>query len=128
MNTDPISDLLTRIRNAINADHNFTRVPYSKIKENILIVLAKNGFIESYQKAKSGKFDELIIDFKKDNQRTLNLKRVSKPGQRIYTKNKEIKKIRSGLGISVVSTSKGIMTGKEAKKQKLGGEILCEIY
>ena len=128
MNTDPIADLLTRIRNAISADHNFTRVPYSKIKENILIVLSKNGFIESYQKDKSGKFDELVIDFKKDNEKKLNLKRVSKPGQRIYIKNKEIKNVRSGLGISVVSTSKGIMTGKEARAQKLGGEVICEIY
>ncbi|MBU1992683.1 MAG: 30S ribosomal protein S8 [Patescibacteria group bacterium] len=127
MNTDPIADLLTRIRNATSAGHDFTRVPYSKIKENILVVLKNNGFIESYQKAKSGKFDELVIDLKK-GKKSIHLKRISKTGQRIYIKRKELKSIRSGLGLNILSTPKGIMTGEEARKQNLGGELICEVY
>lgn len=127
MNTDPIADLLTRIRNAVHAGHSQSRAPYSKTKEKILSVLKENGFIEGYEKTKSGKFDELTINLKKD-QKSLYIKRISKPGQRIYIKNGDIKRIRSGLGISVVSTSRGIMTGKEARRQKIGGEVICEVY
>lgn len=125
MNTDPIADLLTRIRNAVRAGHPFTVAPYSKIKENILVVMKEKDFIESYEKVKNGDFNELVINFKKN--KDLALTRVSKPGQRICIKSKEIRKIKSGMGINIISTSKGIMTGDEAKKQNLGGEIICEV-
>ena len=84
-------------------------------------------FIESYTKGKSGKFDELVVDLKKDINNLL-LRRVSKPGQRIYIKSKDIKRVKSGLGINILSTSKGLMTGREARRQKLGGEVICQIY
>lgn len=125
MNTDPISDLLTRIRNAQNANHTELSAPYSKIKENILKVMKKSGFIKDYSVEKD-KFTKLNISLNDDQ--TLTLKRVSSPGQRIYKKKSELKLIKSGLGISILSTSKGIMNNVEARKQNLGGEILCEIY
>jgi small subunit ribosomal protein S8 len=128
MNTDPIADYLTRIRNAEKAGHKTAIIPYSKIKEGISKVLAEKNFIENYKIEESGKFKELIVTLKLNNNGFQHYKRISKPGQRIYIKSKDIKKVRSGLGILVISTSKGIMTGDEAKKQKLGGEVLCEVY
>lgn len=123
---DPIADFLTRIRNAQMARKNTLSLPYSKIKHNIANVMKKNKFIESVEKDESGKFPELkitLIEGKK-----LNLKRVSKCGQRIYTSADNIRKVLNGLGISVVSTSQGVMTGYEARTKNIGGEILCEVY
>jgi small subunit ribosomal protein S8 len=129
MHTDPIADYLTRIRNAANAGHATTIVPYSKIKEGISKVLAERKFLGGYKVQSSGKFKEIHITLKDLSvNQTLNFKRVSKPGQRIYIKGKDIKRVRSGLGMIVVSTSKGIMSGEEAYKQKLGGEVICEVY
>lgn len=125
MHTDPIADLLTRIRNAVKAEHSLVHAPYSKIKENILSVLKENGFVDSYEKTKNGDFDELTINISK---KTLHIRRISKPGQRIYIKRDDIGRIRSGLGINIISTSKGIMTGDAAKKQNIGGELICEVY
>ena len=127
MNTDPIADLLTRIRNASNAHHEKTVVPYSKVKENILKVMKEKSFIENYSTTKENGHPALEINLKEDRD-DLTLKRVSSPGQRIYVKNNELKTVKSGLGISIISTSKGIMTNYEAKKQKLGGELICELY
>lgn len=127
MHTDPIADLLTRIRNAARAHHQSVSVPYSKIKENILKVIKKKGFIEDYAVTEESKFKVLEISLKEDLP-SLNIKRVSKPGQRIYLKNSELKSVKSGLGFTIISTSKGIMTNYDAKKQNLGGEVICEIY
>lgn len=127
MNTDPIADYLTRIRNAARAGLTNTRIPYSKIKEGMSKVLMKRRFIENYKVQDAGKFKELYITLK-STYVNAHFRRVSKPGQRIYIKNKDIKRVRSGLGMIVMSTPKGIMCGEEAYKQKLGGEILCEIY
>ncbi|MBT3864623.1 30S ribosomal protein S8 [Candidatus Peregrinibacteria bacterium] len=124
MNTDPIADLLTRIRNASNARLNSTNCPHSKLKENLLKLIQKFDFIEKYEVTKD-KFPELVITLKED--RKLTLKRVSKPGQRIYLGKDKMKPLKSGLGISIVSTSKGLMTSIDAAKQGLGGEVLCEI-
>ncbi|MFH1284265.1 MAG: 30S ribosomal protein S8 [Candidatus Peregrinibacteria bacterium] len=128
MNTDPIADLLTRIRNASRAHHQKTNIPYSKLKENIIKAMKEKGFVEQYEvnEEKSG-FKTLEITLKEDNSK-ITLKRISSPGQRIYIKGHEIKSIKSGLGISIISTSKGVMTNLEAKKQNLGGELICEIY
>ncbi len=126
MYTDPIADLLTRIRNASRAQKDLVVLPHSKNKTDILEQLKAKGFIKSFQ---------VNGDLKKDIEITLNpektdieLKRVSKPGQRIYIKSKDIKKVRGGIGIAILSTPKGVMTGEEAKKQNLGGELICEVF
>lgn len=128
MNTDPISDYLTRIRNSLLAHKSSTVIPYSKIKEGITKVLTDKKFIESYKVQDSGKFKELSISLKSWDKEPLNLKRISRPGQRIYIKSSDISKVKNGLGIMIISTSKGVMTGEQARKEKLGGEPLCEIY
>lgn len=129
MNTDPIADYLTRIRNASQAGLGSTVIPYSKMKEALSKVLVDRKFIEQYKVQDSGKFKEILVTLKPtEDQKHPHFKRISKPGQRIYVKSKDIKRVRSGLGMIVVSTSKGVMSGEEAYKQKLGGEILCEVY
>jgi len=128
MNTDPIADYLTRIRNASKARHSVTRVPYSRLKEDISKVLVEKSLVEKYEVKQAGDFKELEITLKDWAVEPMNIKRVSKPGQRIYIKTKDIKAVRSGLGVLLLSTSKGIMTGEQARKNKLGGEAICEIY
>lgn len=125
--TDPIADLLTRIRNANNARKDNLIMPHSKIKMAILEVLKKRGFIGEFGKIKNGNFEEIEVTLNQDKS-GLTLKKISKPGQRIYIKNSDIKKINGGLGIAIISTPKGIMSGEDAKKNKLGGELICEIY
>jgi len=127
MYTDPIADLLTRIRNAYKARKDIVVIPHSKMKMAVLEVLRQKGFISDFQAKKTDKFEEIEIKLN-DEVRDINLKKVSKPGQRIYIKTGGIKKINGGLGLSVLSTSKGIMSGEEAKKQKLGGELICEVF
>ena len=127
MHTDPIADLLTRIRNAQNAHHQSVEIPYSKVKENIVKILKDKKFIEDYEVEGEGVLKAISVSIIED-QSPITLKRVSKPGQRIYVKSAELKAIKSGLGISIISTSKGLMTNAEARRQKLGGELLCEIY
>ncbi|MFC1655557.1 30S ribosomal protein S8 [Patescibacteria group bacterium] len=129
MNTDPIADYLTRVRNASQAGHESTVIPYSKVKEALSKVLAERRFVKQYKVQESGKFKELLVTLKQtDDQQHPHFKRISKPGQRIYVKGKDIKRVRSGLGMLVVSTSKGLMSGEEAYNQNLGGEIICEVY
>jgi small subunit ribosomal protein S8 len=127
MHSDPIADFLNRIKNASKAYKTEVAIPYSKMKEEIAKILTSEKFINSYKIDTSEKFPRILVALNEVN-RNINLKRISKPGQRIYIKAQEIKKIRNGFGISIVSTSKGIITGKEARKQKLGGELLCEVY
>ncbi|MBI5152215.1 30S ribosomal protein S8 [Candidatus Peregrinibacteria bacterium] len=128
MHTDPISDLLTRIRNATHGRHHTTTVPYSKIKENIANIMVKRGFIEKIEVITPAdeKFPELKITLK-EGLKDISLKKISKPGQRIYINKGEIKQVKHGLGIVIISTSKGLMTGEEARKLNVGGELLCEI-
>lgn len=127
MHTDPIADLLTRIRNAAKAHHESLSVPHSNLKENVLNIMKAKGIIEDFKKEKDGKFHALFITLK-DNTADLTFKRVSKPGQRIYVKKTDMREIKSGLGLSIISTSKGLMTNMDARKQNLGGELICEIY
>lgn len=128
MHTDPISDLLTRISNAFRAHHQSLSLPYSKIKEGILKIMQQRGFIESYKVEEEKSTHKALHINLKEDKTVLNLKRISKPGQRIYIKTDELKSVQSGLGFTIISTSKGLMTNVEAKKQKLGGELICEIY
>jgi len=127
MNTDPIADLLTRIRNAVKARQLKTAVPHSKMKMAILEVLKKRKFIQDFKVVKNGDFQEIEIHFDPEV-RDLSLKRVSKPGQRIYVGKGDMKSVRHGYGIAVVSTPRGIMSNDEAVKAGVGGEYLCEIW
>ena len=127
MNTDPIADLLTRLRNAVQAKHEKTTVPHSKLKEAILQVLKRKGYIEDFKVEKGDTFKEIIIILKADRP-NIHLKKISKPGQRIYIKKADMKPILNGYGIALVSTSKGVMTTDEAKAQNMGGELLCEAW
>jgi small subunit ribosomal protein S8 len=130
MVTDPIADMLTRIRNAVMARHDTVTIPASKTKLVIAKILKDEGFISDFSVAK-GKVDKTIkISLRYlDNQPAINgLERVSKPGLRVYVGSGEVPRVYGGLGISILSTSKGIMVGQEAWKQKLGGELLCHIW
>ena len=125
--TDPIADLLTRIRNAARARKTLVHVPYSKMKEAICAVLKEKGYLLSLQVSGEGVIKELVIEIP-ENREDLHLKSMSKPGQRIYLGTKEIPRVLNGLGLAILSTPKGIMSGDQARKQKLGREFLCEIY
>jgi small subunit ribosomal protein S8 len=128
--TDSIADMLTRIRNAIMADHDCVLVPSSKTKLSIVKIIAEEGFIDRYE-VLTGKPQPVIkIYFKyTDGQPAiLGLERISKPGLRVYVEKREIPRVYGGLGIAILSTSKGIMTGQEAWRQHLGGEILCYVW
>jgi small subunit ribosomal protein S8 len=127
MNTDPIADLLTRMRNAVKARQTKTVVPHSNLKMAILDVIKKRKFIQDYKMVKNGKFNEIEIVFNPEL-KELNLKRVSKPGQRIYVGKGEVKTVHYGYGIALISTPRGIMDGFGAMKAGVGGEYLCEIW
>jgi small subunit ribosomal protein S8 len=130
MVTDPIADMLTRIRNGIMARHDSVLMPASKAKISIAKIIKDEGFITDYTVLR-GKPQRVIKIFLKyvDNQPSLlGLERVSKPGLRVYTNRREITRVYGGLGIAILSTSKGIMTGQEAWRQNLGGELLCYVW
>ena len=127
---DPIADMLTRIRNAIMASHESVLVPSSKAKLSIVKILKEEGFIDRYEVLKEKPQPVIKVHLKYADERPaiLGLERVSKPGLRVYVGGHEIPRVYGGLGIAIVSTSKGIMTGQEAWKQHLGGEILCYVW
>ena len=128
--TDPIADMLTRIRNAQMANHKSVEIPSSKFKIALAKVLKKEGYLDDIIQHKKGVKIVLEVVLKKDGERYAisGIKRISKPGQRVYIKKDKVSKVLNGCGISVISTSKGIMTNIEAKKNNLGGEILCEVW
>ena len=126
MLTDPIADMLTRIRNAQNARKPIVRIPHSKQKLAILRVLEANDFIGKIVENNSEKFPILEVELKSGE--SFQFRRISKPGRRVYTKASEMKPVLSGLGIAVISTSAGFLTNKEAHGKKLGGEIICEVF
>ena len=129
--TDPIADLLTRMRNANQMRYNEVVVPSSKLKLEIVKILKTEGYITDYKLEKGQVQDNIVITLKygKNKERVISgLKRISKPGLRVYAKAEEIPTVLNGLGISIVSTSKGIMTGKEARKENLGGEVLAYVW
>lgn len=127
---DPISDMLTLIRNALAVKHPTVSVPFSNLKYEIAKILEKEGFVEKVEKKgkKSKRFFEIDLKYTDDIPMISGLKRISKLGQRIYSGQRNIKKVKGGYGTSIISTSKGLMTDKQAKKNKLGGEIICEIW
>ncbi len=128
--TDPIADMLTRIRNAIMVGHDAVLVPSSKMKLAIAKILKEEGFIDRYEVLK-GKPESMIkvhLKYAENQPAILGLERVSKPGLRVYEESRKIPRVYGGLGVVIVSTSKGIMTGQEAWRQHLGGEILCYVW
>ena len=128
--TDPIADMLTRIRNGIMADHESVLVPSSKIKLSVIKLLKEEGFIDRYE-VLSGKPESMIkihLKYTDSEPAILGLERVSKPGLRVYVERRRIPRVYGGLGTAILSTPKGIMTGQEAWRQHLGGEILCYVW
>ena len=131
--TDPIADMLTRIRNANSAMFDSVKMPNSKLKENLAKVLEREGFIAGYSvetvDGKPGTTLSIDLKYSEDRKRTIiGIKRVSKPGLRIYKKSDQMPKVLGGVGVAVVSTSAGLMTDREARKQKLVGEVLCYVW
>ena len=128
--TDPITDMLNQIRNAQAVGKTEVLIPASKLKGEIAELLSKEGLVGEVKKAMKGKIKALKVTLKYNDgvPAIAGLKRVSKPGQRIYQKTTELRKVRGGYGISIVSTPKGLMTNNEARKQKLGGEIICQVW
>jgi len=132
MYTDPIADYLTRIRNAVRANHRVVEIPASNLKKDITKILFDQGYILSY------KFDDssvqgtikIALKYNKETKEPVikKIERVSKPGLRKYAGSKELPRVLNGLGITIVSTSHGVMTGKQAKKENVGGEVLCYVY
>lgn len=128
--TDPIADMLTRIRNAINVRKNVVSMPHSNAKESVARLLQASKFIDrvEVQKAEVGKTLVVTINGENENARITEINRVSKPGRRYYVRAGEIPVIKRGRGVVIVSTSKGMMTGADAKKQGIGGEVVCQVY
>jgi small subunit ribosomal protein S8 len=129
MNTDPIADMLTRIRNAASARRTSVKLPHSKIKEAIAKILKDNGFVSDYSVDTSGPFKQIVVSLAEPETANFNtIDRISKPGRRIYAGATEIPSVLGGRGIVIVSTSGGLMTGKDAKKRGLGGELICKVW
>ena len=131
MNTDPVADMLTRIRNANIVSHPTVEMPSSKLKVALAKLLKEEGFIVDYSERVEGHFKYLTVILKYDelNKPVItNLRRISKPGLRNYCKAKNLPQVLGGLGIAIVSTSKGLLTDRKARKENLGGEILCYVY
>ena len=132
MNTDPIADFLTRLRNANRAGHKTVIIPMSKMKKEITQILFDQGFILNYKFDDVGAQGSIKIALKYDKLSKepviKKLERVSKPGLRKYTNSSSIPRVLNGLGINIISTSKGLMTGKKASRENLGGEIICNVY
>jgi small subunit ribosomal protein S8 len=134
MMTDPIADFLTRIRNGALARHDRVELPHSHVKENIVKVLKKEGYVDDVRVADSEehanrKVLTVVLRYGRDRQSAIDgIKRVSKPGRRVYVRHDHIGRVRSGMGISILSTSHGVMTDKDAKAARIGGELLCEVW
>lgn len=129
--TDPIADLLTRVRNANSAEHESVEVSASKIKQEIVRILKEEGFIKEYEIIEQAPQNKIKIYLKYGPRRDkiiTNLKRVSKPGRRVYCKKDEVPRVLRGLGIAIISTSQGVMTDREARRRGVGGEVICYVY
>ena len=130
--TDPIADMLTRIRNANTAKHDTVDVPSSKMKLAIAKILLDEGYIKSYELVENGKFNDIRITLKygasKNEKIISGLQRISKPGLRVYANKEELPKVLVGIGVAIISTNKGVITDKEARKLGVGGEVLCFVW
>lgn len=129
--TDPIADLLTRIRNALIARHDTVSIPFSKIKKSIVDILIEEGYVRSAEVEEKDGHSNIVVTLKygvKNERVITNLKRISKPGLRIYCGCEDLPKVLGGLGIAIISTSKGVMTDKSARKNSVGGEVLAYVW
>lgn len=129
--TDSVSDMLTRIRNAVHATHESVEIPLSKLKIKIADVLKKEGYISSYEILDSKPFKNIKIFLKygsRGEKVISGIQKISKPGLRVYTGSKDSKRVLDGLGIYIISTSRGLMTDRQARKEKVGGEVLCKVW
>jgi len=131
MMTDPIADMLTRIRNGNNAKHDTVDIPASNIKKELAQILVDEGFVKSFDIIEDGKQGIIRMELKygQNNEKVISgIKRISKPGLRVYVKNDEIPRVLGGLGIAILSTSKGIKTDKDARREGVGGEVICYVW
>ena len=131
MMTDPIADMLARIRNANKAMHASTSMPTSKIKEEIARILKEEGYIKDFHVEKGEAFDTLVVDLKfgRNRQRVLSdLKRVSKPGRRVYARKDRLPRVLGGMGVAILSTSAGVVTARTAQERGIGGEVICFVW
>jgi len=131
MMTDPIADMLTRIRNANKALHDETRMPTSRIKEQIARLLQEEGYIKGYRVEKGESFDTLVVELKygRSRERVItDLKRVSKPGRRIYARKDRLPRVLGGMGTAILSTSTGLVTSRTAQEKGVGGEVVCFVW
>ncbi|HYH74537.1 MAG TPA: 30S ribosomal protein S8 [Candidatus Saccharimonadales bacterium] len=128
--TDPIADMLTRIRNAINVRKSEVTMPHSNVKESVAKLLQQSGFVSevSVSDATIGKTLKIVINGERENARITEIVRLSKPGRRYYAGADDIPVVKRGRGVVIISTSKGMMTGAEAKKAGIGGELICKVY
>lgn len=129
--SDPLADMLTRIRNANMVHHESVTIPHSTMKVRLADVLKKEGYISDYHVVEDDKQGNLLVDLKYDNENRrviTGLRRVSKPGCRVYVQNDKIPKVMSGLGVGILSTSKGVVSDREARALGLGGEYICEVW
>ncbi len=131
MNTDPIADMLTRIRNALLARHDFTDMPASKIKISLAETLKKEGFIRDYEMRQDGVRRTIRVHLAYTDKREptiTGIQRISKPGLRVFVQKRDAPRVYGGLGIAIISTSQGLLTGGEARKRGLGGEVICHVW
>ena len=131
MHSDPIADLLTRIRNGLGAQMPFVEVPMSKMKVEVVKVLEAEGFVKNHEITTEGKFPTIRVHLKYDSRRKpviRQLKRMSTPGLRVYRAANELRPVRSGLATLVLTTSQGVMTDREARRRQIGGEVICQVY
>ena len=131
--TDPVADMLTRIRNANTAMHDTVRMPSSKVKEALAAILKREGYIDEFavqdDPGRPGRVLEITMKYAPDRSRTISgIRRISKPGLRVYTKADRLPRVLGGLGVAVLSTSQGLMTDREARQRRVGGEILCYVW
>lgn len=131
MMTDPISDMLTRIRNGIHAKKEVVEIPFSKLRLGILKILKKEGYVGSITETSDQSKSKILVTLRYDAQKQpviTSLQRVSRPGRRVYVSYQDVKPVLGGMGLSVLSTSKGLMSNGEAKENKIGGELLCTVW
>ena len=131
MMTDPIADMLTRIRNAVRVERQDVNMPISKVKRGLAEVLKREGYIWDWEEIDAKPVNQLRLNLKygpNGEQIIRHIRRVSKPGRRIYTGTRSLRPVLNGLGISIISTSRGVISDREARRRKLGGEILCELW
>ena len=130
MTTDPVADMLTRIRNAILARHETTEIPLSKLKVHIAEILKAEGYISGFA-VKDGLPGTITVELKygRDRQSAIvGMKRLSRPGRRVYVRHQDLTKVMNGMGISIISTSRGLLTNRQAEQERIGGELLCEVW